>query len=387
MRIGMIASYPANALLEDYDVRQKNRINAHPRSWVRSLCTTLSQNPEIDVRVFALGRDVLRRKVIKCGNFEVEYIPQKTPARFDWMTRYYLKTMQIKYYVQRYHPDLVHGFGMETGNASIATRMDFPATAFIQGIVSKLCPFSTWSKIHKRIAIEEEKNAVQHLNGMVAETQFAYDWAKTVNPEANVRIIPHAVNREFSKSVCAEFRSNNFLFVGTLSRIKGVDLAIRALAELNKKEVGLRIAGSGAREHKSSLVALSKYLGVEKQITYLDQITRDNVVKEMSNSLALIVPSRMDTSPNVVTEAHAVGIPVIGTKAGGIPDMIDDGCNGLLVESDDYKGIAHSMARCLKDRRMCFNMGANGQKKVAKINDPQRIANEHVKFFKEILHL
>ena len=383
MRIAMIAPYPANAVLKPEDVRPKYRKNAHPSSWVRSLCSGLSRRPDIEIRVFSIGRDVLHHQIVRQDGFEVEHIPQRPLARFDWCNGYQLKALQLRPYVRSYHPDLVHGFGMETGNATMALAMGVPATAFIQGIISELLPYTAWSPLQKKIAVRLERIAVQRLRGMVAETGFADRWAKSINPAARMAVIPHAVNPEFLAAGHPDFDRPHFLTVGTLSKIKGTETAIRALARIDRSEVRLRIAGCGYLQPMLESLAMS--LGVRDRVDFLGQIARTELICEMNNTMALVIASRMDTSPNVVTEAHAIGIPVIGTRTGGIPDMVDDEKDGFLVPVDDAAAMAERMERLLADRDLCRRMGGAGREKVKVLNDPDRIADEHIRFFQEVL--
>jgi glycosyltransferase involved in cell wall biosynthesis len=383
MKIAMIAPYPANAVLPPEYIRPKYRQAAHPASWVRSLCSALSRRADIEIRVFSIGRDVLHHRVVQQDGFEVEYIPQRSPARLDWCTARQLKIMQIRPYVRRYRPDLVHGFGMETGNATMALAMGFPATAFIQGIVSELLPYIGWSPLHKKMACRLERIAVQRLNGMVAETGFAERWAKSQNPAAHVAVIPHAVNQEFLAAGHPDFARPHFLTVGTLSEIKGTGTVIRALAQMDRLDVRLRIAGCGPL--RSMLESLATSLGVRDQVDFLGHIPRAELIHEMNRASALVIASRMDTSPNVVTEAHAVGIPVIGTRAGGIPDMVSDEEDGFLVPVDDAATMADRMKRLLADNELCRRMGAAGREKVKVLNDPDQIADAHIRFFKNAL--
>jgi glycosyltransferase involved in cell wall biosynthesis len=93
----------------------------------------------------------------------------------------------------------------------------------------------------------------------------------------------------------------------------------------------------------------------------------------------------MDTSPNVITEAHAIGIPVIGTRVGGIPEMIVHEVDGFLVDGNDATTMASYMNDILDDPQKAQRMGAMGRKKVQILNDPARIAAANRNFFSEVL--
>jgi glycosyltransferase involved in cell wall biosynthesis len=107
----------------------------------------------------------------------------------------------------------------------------------------------------------------------------------------------------------------------------------------------------------------------------------------MEKSNMLVIGSRMDTSPNVITEAHAVGLPVIGTAAGGIPDMIDEGRDGFIVQTADCEAMALRMEYLLSDPQRCAEMGRAGREKVRELNDPVRVAEKHMEFYREIIEM
>jgi glycosyltransferase involved in cell wall biosynthesis len=104
----------------------------------------------------------------------------------------------------------------------------------------------------------------------------------------------------------------------------------------------------------------------------------------MNASTALAIGSRMDTSPNVVSEAHAIGLPVIGTRVGGIPEMIDEGTDGYVVDGDDAQAMGERMDRLLSDPETCRRMGEAGREKVRLLNSPAAVAQAHVDFFQTI---
>ncbi|MCF3648739.1 glycosyltransferase family 4 protein [Synoicihabitans lomoniglobus] len=75
-------------------------------------------------------------------------------------------------------------------------------------------------------------------------------------------------------------------------------------------------------------------------------------------------PSKQDNLPNTVMEAMAAGTPVVACRVGGIPDMIDDEVNGLLVAPGDVTGLAEAVARLLNDEPMRLSMGGAAREKV-----------------------
>ena len=83
-----------------------------------------------------------------------------------------------------------------------------------------------------------------------------------------------------------------------------------------------------------------------------------------------VAPSRQDNLPNTVMEAMAVGTPVAGFRVGGIPDMVEDGVNGLLANQGDVLALAQAAARLLKDDTLRTEMGRAAREKVLRCYAP-----------------
>ena len=80
----------------------------------------------------------------------------------------------------------------------------------------------------------------------------------------------------------------------------------------------------------------------------------------MEKAWCLVLPTRADTSPNVVKEARVMGLPVITTPYGGQSDYIEDGRNGYLVEPDDIAALSDRIHHLLSDYTFCRERGAAG---------------------------
>lgn len=86
----------------------------------------------------------------------------------------------------------------------------------------------------------------------------------------------------------------------------------------------------------------------------------------LSRARVLVLPSRVDSFGIVLLEAWAHGKPVIGARAGGIPGVIDEGENGLLVDWGDSRALADAIARLLADSDEAARMGSAGREKMAR---------------------
>ncbi len=155
-----------------------------------------------------------------------------------------------------------------------------------------------------------------------------------VDPE-KIRLIPHFVE----PGDPADRRpGRHVLYVGRLVPEKGVDVLIDAVAAAG---VALRVLGDG--RDRGALEARAASIGAD--VTFLGQQPKSVVLDELMTAAAMVVPSTWhEVSPLVIYEAMGVGLPVIGTELGGIPDLIGDG-RGFLVPPNDVDALTAVLRR------------------------------------------
>lgn len=381
LRIACIASFSAAAVLPPEKIIPKYRTGQHAAPWIRALCHGFAGRDDLDIRFFIPTRAVRRIETGRAFGIDFTFIPRPVPSRTDPWSLYLLDRMRVAPLVKEFAPDIVHGFGAESGNGSIAVSLGLPSVVFIQGIVEMYAPFLDFPRatlwLHKRV----EHDVANRATALVAETKFARDWALRHNPRARVRILPHASNADFFRAA-PQHDQPVALVIGTLDRRKGVDAAVRAIARCTTP--GARIVFIGLGAYGQTIRELARELHAEDRIQIAGERSREQIIEAMEHARCLFIPARMDTSPNVITEAHAAGLPVIGSDAGGIPDMIDHGRDGFVARVDDLDAYAQHLDTVLGDAMFSRKLGGAGREKVRVLNDPKRIADEHVTLYREL---
>jgi len=382
MKIAFIGGLSGIGIFPDEFITPRYRKAAHPAPWIDGLLPELARQTDFKLRFFVVHRAIAKSCLVERNGVEYVGVPSPVLERFAPHTLLYSKSLALRASMRRFSPDLIHAFGLETGAATLALRQGFPVSCFVQGIVELLYPYyGQRSFLQKQVALRTERNAVKRIRWMVAETNFARDWVLKHNPEAYISLIPHPLRKEFLE-VGNRLLTKRIVSVGGLDARKGMDTVIRAFAKVHDQESRLTIVGSGPSEEV--LKKLANNLGVGNRVDFTGFLNIAGVIKEISKGAVYAIASRMDTSPNVVTEAHAVGLPVIGTRAGGIPEMIDEGVDGYCVDVDDEVAMSARMNELLADPEKAWHMGEAGREKVRMLNDPERIAQDHVEFFERI---
>ncbi len=149
------------------------------------------------------------------------------------------------------------------------------------------------------------------------------------------------------------------LFVGVLERYKNVDglAAAWRVAAARVPSAELRIVGTGSRKK-----VVEKLLrDLPAQTRWLPELSADEVAAELDRATCLVLPSRREGMGRVVLEAFCRGRPVLGTRAGGIPDLVRDGENGVLIDPDDVDQFADALVRLLSDRPWAERLAAGAR--------------------------
>jgi glycosyltransferase involved in cell wall biosynthesis len=146
------------------------------------------------------------------------------------------------------------------------------------------------------------------------------------------------------------------LFVGVLERYKNVDGLAKAWrrAAPQVPQAQLRLVGSGTM--RPLVEELAREL--PEQTSWTERLTQSEVSSALDDSTLLVLPSRSEGMGRVIVEAFCRGRPLVASRVGGIPDLVQDGVNGLLVEPDDTDALAAALVRVLTDRALAERLAA-----------------------------
>jgi glycosyltransferase involved in cell wall biosynthesis len=161
------------------------------------------------------------------------------------------------------------------------------------------------------------------------------------NPAPPIPELPgrEALRREL------ELDGPTLAFAGRLGPQKSLDVALAAVAEL--PDVTLLVAGDGP--DRAALERRAHELGVDGRARFLGSVPRDGVLRLFRAADASVLSSSWENLPHTVLEALAVGSPVIATAVGGVPEVVHDGENGLLVPPRDPHALARAIRRFFGD--------------------------------------
>jgi alpha-maltose-1-phosphate synthase len=190
-----------------------------------------------------------------------------------------------------------------------------------------ICPCNDLKKYIRNYCFHEAKSIKVIFNGIDISTyEMNYDDIKVLNK--------YSLEKE-----------NYILFVGRLDPIKGIDVLINAFKKISIDfpKLKLAIMGSGILEHD-----LKNLVQNNKKVVFLGHIS--NVQEKViifKNSIFFALPSYYEALPMVILESMAAARPVISTRVGGTPEVVEDGVNGFLVNPGDSIELSEAIKRLL----------------------------------------
>lgn len=292
----------------------------------------------------------------------------------DW--RVYRRIAKI---ARKAEVDVLHGHGAKGGAyARVAgkklRKKNTKVVYTPHGGVIHYAPSSFSGKLYFRL----ERKLMPLTDGFIFESMYAGNrYAELVGrPECPARVIYNGLNRhEFYESLLAD-DAVDFVFVGELRKLKGVDVFLEALAKQQSVFPGRAIiVGSGPDE--KYFKRLARRLGLSRQVTFSGpQPARTAFVR----ARCVVVPSRAESLPYILLEAAAAQMPIIATKVGGIPEIMGD-IPVPLVPPGDVDALAGQLRSFLSNPRPYLRRAAELQKHVAEVFSVDMMTREVVDFY------
>jgi glycosyltransferase involved in cell wall biosynthesis len=179
-------------------------------------------------------------------------------------------------------------------------------------------------------------------------------------------------------------RSDEILYAGRLSPIKGLCELIQAFSKVAAEIPSAKLSLIGPQVDKEFLeeaLRLIAELGVSERVTIVPEMSQAELASRMVDATAVALFSRSEAFGRVVIEAMACGTPVIAASVGGIPELIEHGVSGLLVEPGDIDGFSEGLRRLVLEPEVAKEMGLRGRASVARYFSSERYRDSYHETF------
>ena len=201
---------------------------------------------------------------------------------------------------------------------------------------------------------------------------------------STVHVIPHIAIGSAPEGTSPEGDGCTVLFFGRIWPYKGLDHLIRAQPRLSERvpEARIVIAGQGEdiQRYREMMSDPSRFEVINEFVS----IPRRSEL--FARSAVVVLPYVEASQSGVVPVAYAFGKPVVVTSVGGLPEMVEDGVNGLVVEPGDEAALADAIARLLEQPDLARAMGAEGKRKLERESTPGRNAEATRRVYERAVH-
>lgn len=168
-------------------------------------------------------------------------------------------------------------------------------------------------------------------------------------PKKDVLVIPNMVSEAFFERERELIPAKPFRFISVamLDHKKGFDILLQAFSKLAEAHPDTALTVCGGGDEQENLAALAERLGLKDRVTFTGAVTREECARQLCQSHAFVLPSRVETFGIVYIEAMACGLPIIMTKTSAWELLVRPE-TGLAVEIEDVDGLAAAMASMME---------------------------------------
>jgi glycosyltransferase involved in cell wall biosynthesis len=280
-------------------------------------------------------------------------------------------------------PDLVHGQGTERDCAVSAVLSGRPNLLTIHGNMQRIArlararPFS-----YPWVVAKLERFVLPRTGGVFCATRHT---EAEVSRFARRRwLVPNPVDRAFFSVVNRPVTPPVAVCIGSVGVIKNQNGLIQALAPIGQS-MGFILAFHGVQGADAYSSEFSRLVQERPWCHYRGFASRADLKRILAEATILVVPSVEENCPMVILEAMAAGVPVAASKVGGIPDLIEDGVNGLLFNPEDPSSMRAAVQRLLENPSLRQSLAERARATGLVRFEPGVVARRHLEIYREVL--
>jgi glycosyltransferase involved in cell wall biosynthesis len=299
---------------------------------------------------------------------------------------------KLRRYLRRRRIDIVHTYNFY-GNVFAIPPARLAATPVVIASIRDRGPYLTPTQ--RRV----QRHVCQLADRVLVNADAVRDWLiRQGYDESRIVVIRNGVdlNRFAQPAEPARLQAELALppqvpvvtVVSRLHRLKGIEHFLEATAILRARfpEARFLIVGETnpqERDYQRELFALSARLGLADRVVFTG--LRTDVPDLLAGTSVSVMPSLNEALSNVLLESMAAGVPVVATRVGGTPEVIEDGVNGLLVPPADPMALANAIGTLLADPSLASRLGRAGRRHVDERFSMARMVSATERLYQSLL--
>ena len=308
----------------------------------------------------------------------------------------------IYFQMMKDSPDIIHTIGIRSFQsfiaAIIAKKKKIPLVISDQGGLTTH-PDLNSGGIFKKILYKLQTPMIRFIVNNSTKISVANEYEKEIfakiQPTSKIEVVRNGINLAMMKT-----KTNNFkkkygiplpfvLFIGRFSKIKGIDVLLRAIKILKDKpglkNISFVIMGVDFG-FQNQMIQMIDDFGIKEKIHVIINPSRDDVIAAYGESDFLVLPSRWELSPLTPLEGFAFKKTVISSDIHGIPYTLSKDENCILVEVENYKELANSIIELIVNKEKRTRLGISGYNIVNSELNSKTMVKKTLKIYETIVH-
>lgn len=235
------------------------------------------------------------------------------------------------------------------------------------------------SSLTGKLFLGLERKLAKQTNGLIFESAYSSSIYRDVigHGYCPIKVIPNGLKPEEFQPVPMLEDAADFLFIGELRHLKGVDVLLEAVARLVPEFPHLRLAVVGDGPDTKMFKALSKTLNISQNVHFFGRLPAREA---FALGHVMVVPSRAESFPYIVLEGAAGLKPLICTDVGGISEIVD-GSSTELIQADDISALQEAMRYALSQPEIMHSKAANLQNNIQNKFTVEGMASDITDFY------
>ncbi len=180
-------------------------------------------------------------------------------------------------------------------------------------------------------------------------------------------------------------QSQRVLCLGRLSKEKGFDLALSAFALVVKQHPRAHLIIAGNGPERAALATQAVDAGLSELVEFIGWVAPENVPALINTATVSMIPSRTESLPVVALQAAQMARPVIGTRVGGLPEIVADQQTGILVDKEDPQSLADATAFLFDHPEIASRMGQAARDRAQRDFDWKRHLNAYDRLYRNLI--
>lgn len=204
----------------------------------------------------------------------------------------------------------------------------------------------------------------------------------------DIQLIPNGVDAaRFNATdldISFQEREQVIICISRLSYEKGIDVLLQAWSIVLKQSPQSRLIIVGKGDLRPQLECMASALGIADCVEFAG--LQEDIPAQLHRAAVAVLPSRVEGMPVALLEAMACGLACVATRVSGSEDIIEHGVNGLLVEPEDYQGMAQELLALLHDPALVQQYGRAARTTVEKRYSLEQVTNMYIALYEQMIH-